>query len=327
MKVAIDARELCGRPTGVGRYLWHLLQAWNELPEASAHRFVLYLPTSPELAGAGFPHPPQHDRPASAPPSRVAPGVQPSLSFSALALDVRTVAGGSGTMWEQVRLPAALRHDRPDVLLAPAYTAPIATTVPTVLTVHDLSFVAHPEWFPVVTRVRRRVLVQLAARRARRVLTDAEFSRRELVERLGISAEKVQVIPLGVARPTVPGTADSREHGPMVLFVGSIFNRRHLPELIRAVAAVACRHPGVRLEIVGDNRTYPVEDHGLVVAEALSFAFGDLRQGVHELDRLREIGQLKCPRDRRRLFGPFGHFGQSHLDFFGTQFFHELPIP
>ena len=45
MLIAIDARELCGRPTGVGRYLAHLLEAWARLPEASAHRLVLYVRT------------------------------------------------------------------------------------------------------------------------------------------------------------------------------------------------------------------------------------------------------------------------------------------
>ena len=45
-----------------------------------------------------------------------------------------------------------------------------------------------------------------------------------------------------------------------MLFVGSIFNRRHVPDLIRAFAAVARRHPDASLDIVGDNRSYPHED-------------------------------------------------------------------
>ena len=41
MRIAIDARELAGKPTGVGRYLRQLLLAWNEMPAAAAHEFVL----------------------------------------------------------------------------------------------------------------------------------------------------------------------------------------------------------------------------------------------------------------------------------------------
>jgi glycosyltransferase involved in cell wall biosynthesis len=41
------------------------------------------------------------------------------------------------------------------------------------------------------------------------------------------------------------------------LYVGSIFNRRHVPETIRGFERLARRRPDVRLTIVGDNRTFP----------------------------------------------------------------------
>lgn len=46
----------------------------------------------------------------------------------------------------------------------------------------------------------------------------------------------------------------------MVLFAGSIFNRRHVPDLVHAFAQLAYRHPEARLEIVGENRTHPHQD-------------------------------------------------------------------
>jgi glycosyltransferase involved in cell wall biosynthesis len=45
-----------------------------------------------------------------------------------------------------------------------------------------------------------------------------------------------------------------------LLFVGSIFNRRHVTDLIRAFAPIARAHPEVSLDIVGDNRSFPRED-------------------------------------------------------------------
>jgi glycosyltransferase involved in cell wall biosynthesis len=48
--------------------------------------------------------------------------------------------------------------------------------------------------------------------------------------------------------------------------VGSLFNRRHVPELIEGFARLAARHPTARLEIVGDNRTMPVIDVDDVIA-------------------------------------------------------------
>lgn len=247
MNIAIDGRELCGRPTGVGRYLACLLQAWDRLPEATAHRFAVYLPADTTSAW------------------------RQALGLSSLSLDAHAVQGGHGTWWEQVCLPAALRRDRPDVLFSPAYTSPLAGRVPVVLTLHDLSFVAHPEWFPPRTRLRRRLLARLCARHARVVLTDAAFSRGEIVALLGVAASKVRVIPLGLTAVGRPPAADGQGGAPrndLVLFVGSLFNRRHLPELIRAFAQVAVRRPGLRLEIVGENRTYPTQDLGAVAAEA-----------------------------------------------------------
>src|SRR2546430_1127492 len=44
MRIAIDARELHGKPTGVGRFLGELLSAWKTLPEAQEHEFVLLAP-------------------------------------------------------------------------------------------------------------------------------------------------------------------------------------------------------------------------------------------------------------------------------------------
>jgi glycosyltransferase involved in cell wall biosynthesis len=238
--VAIDARELTGRATGVGRFLSHLLAAWATLPEARGHEYLLYVPAVPPSAFAWTTR------------ANRAPADQPPL-----AVRIREVPGGSGSWWEQVRLPAALRRDGPDVLFSPAYTAPLVSGVPLVLALHDVSFLAHPEWFPPRTRVRRRLIATLAARRAASILTISRFSAGEIVSRLHVAPERVSVVPLAPGGPVVPGGLP-RE--PLVLFVGSIFNRRHVPELIQACARVARRHPEIRLVVVGEDRTYPGQD-------------------------------------------------------------------
>ncbi len=276
MRIAVDGRELGGRATGVGRYLANLLRAWDTLDETSGHEFVLYVPTETGI----------DDRAAGAPGTPALPAGD-GRRLSRLVLEVRPLAGRGGTRWEQIQLAAALHRDRPDVLFSPAYTAPVATRVPVVLTVHDVSFVAHPEWFPPRTRLRRSVATRVSARRARRILTVSEFSRREIVRLLGVDPEKVQVIPLGFSpvggmkRGRSPVTRPDNA-GRTVLYVGSVFNRRHLPELIRAFAVVARAHPGLRLEIVGDNRTYPWQDLQAVAAEAGASEATTIRSYVGE---------------------------------------------
>ncbi len=93
------------------------------------------------------------------------------------------------------------------------------------------------------------------------MITDSEFSRAEIAGRIGIRPGRIRVVPLGLTPPAGAAPAEAaRTRAPLVLFVGSIFNRRHLPATIEAVAAIASRHPEIRLEIVGDNRTFPHQD-------------------------------------------------------------------
>jgi glycosyltransferase involved in cell wall biosynthesis len=252
MNIAVDARELMGRPTGVGTYLAHLLDEWETMREARAHRWVLYRPGA-EASSSGTAE--------ALPGTLTREGRQAEGGMRRTEggmCEVRAVRGHAGTWWEQRALAAAIRRDRPDVLFAPGYTAPLAVGVPVVLTVHDVSFFAHPEWFGRREGLRRRVITRWSARRARTILTVSEFSKREIVSRLGVPDGRVEVIRHGISLPAVPPPADPRP--PMVLFVGSIFNRRRVPDLIRAFASLAADVAGARLEIVGDNRTHPHQD-------------------------------------------------------------------
>jgi glycosyltransferase involved in cell wall biosynthesis len=245
MRIGIDARELGGRVTGVGRYLAGLLHEWSAgSSPARSHEFVLYA------------HEPI------------------ALSLDARRFPTRTIAGTGGTWWEQIQLPRAAASDHLDVWFAPAYSAPLRIGVPIVVAIHDLSFVAHPEWFTLREGARRRWVTRRSAHRAAAVITISEFSKWELVDRLDVPAGKIQVIPPGIgagrsqlgASPGFGGSARSASHQPSaishgrVLFVGSLFNRRHIIDLIRAFAPIARSHREASLDIVGDNRSHPRED-------------------------------------------------------------------
>jgi glycosyltransferase involved in cell wall biosynthesis len=170
------------------------------------------------------------------------------------------LSGLTGTAWEQLRLPLGLGRSV-DVLYAPAYSAPIFTALPTVLTVHDVSFWAHPEWFPRREGLRRRWTCRLAAANAACVLTDSAFSKAEIVRWLGVAPDKVVVTPLGVsARLRPPDAPDRPDAAPLVLCVGTQLNRRHVPDLVRAFAPLVRADARARLVIVGDNRTHPRQD-------------------------------------------------------------------
>ena len=245
MRIGIDARELCGRATGVGRYLGGLLRGWAADTRAGAHDFILYAPETI------------------------------ALPLDARRFATRIVPGAAGTWWEQVSAPRAAAADHVDVWFAPGYTAPLRVGVPIVAAIHDVSFAAHPEWFRLREGVRRRWLVRRTAHKAAAVITISEFSRREILERLDVEAGRIHVVPPGIgaggwglgASRSVTASPEPLAPSPTrVLYVGSIFNRRHVVELIRAFAAIARTRPDASLDLVGDNRTYPRIDVASAIA-------------------------------------------------------------
>ncbi len=206
MRVAVDVRELCGRPTGVGRYLAGLLEAWSDNAVAQRHQWALYAHARPTLPGRWDEHVRARRAAAAAP-------------------------CGSSARCRRRSAPY-----RPDVLFAPGYTAPLTVAAPVVLTVHDVSFFAHPEWFSFREGTRRRLLTAWSARRARRVITDSAFSQSEIARHIGLDRSRVTVIPLGIDQPNAGSRLpDPGSREPLVLFVGSIFERRRVDRLDRRV--------------------------------------------------------------------------------------------
>lgn len=292
MRIGIDARELCGKPTGVGRHLSGLLRAWSSDAAASKHTFVLYA----------------HEPVAT--PMRNA--------------EMRVIPGSPGTRWEQLALPQATTLDFLDVFFAPGYTAPLRLNTPTVVLVHDISFAAHPEWFRWKEGFRRRVLTRWSSHRARLVLTVSEGARREILSHFGLPENRVRCIYPGVM--SLGGAALLREDAtegkqdpayvrePMVLFVGSVFNRRHLPDLIHAFKPIARSHSAARLEIVGDNRTHPHEDLPAMAAAAGIASQVWIRPYVFDADLAELYGRARA----FALLSEYEGFGHPPLEALGS---------
>src|SRR5204862_5419913 len=80
-----------------------------------------------------------------------------------------------------------------------------------------------------------------------------------IVSYLGVDPEKIVVAYPGVSSITSGANLKGTPHrDPLsVLYVGSIFDRRHVPEMVAGFRRLTRTHPELRLDIVGDNRTSP----------------------------------------------------------------------
>jgi glycosyltransferase involved in cell wall biosynthesis len=98
---------------------------------------------------------------------------------------------------EQTLVPSAAKRAGVEVIHSPGTTAPLWTSAPSVITLHDLIYASMPESHPGVLSYGMRVLVPLSVRSANRVIVLSEHVRDEAVDRLGAPRERIDVIPHG----------------------------------------------------------------------------------------------------------------------------------
>ena len=156
-------------------------------------------------------------------------------------------------------LAMKVREDEPD-LLHVQYTAPLACPVPVVVSVHDVSFLEHPEYFTRDRAWQLQWTVRRTVHRAARILTGSEFSRASILKVYGnLEEDKVVVVPNAAASEFRPISRDSaafavRERfqiaAPFVLSVGDLQPRKNQIGMIRAFARMVKAHPQLKQNLV-----------------------------------------------------------------------------
>jgi glycosyltransferase involved in cell wall biosynthesis len=184
-----------------------------------------------------------------------------------------------------VDLPLRLRQDRPD-LLHVQYTGPLFTKVPLVVSVHDVSFLEHPQYFTRFRAKQLKVTVRRTVERAAAVLTPSEFSRTAILKHYDLDESKVVAVPNAVSsefRPLDRFTAQATLEktfgirGPFVLTVGDLQPRKNHLGLLKAFEDVVRAHPQLshRLVFVGKETWYSKDLHHAVrqsgIAERVHF--------------------------------------------------------
>ncbi len=148
-------------------------------------------------------------------------------------------------IWRRVRLPLAAWIGRADVLHCPANIGPGVSLVPTLLTIHDL--IPLQEEFRSSRTLRWGAAVSHAARKARCITTPSQYSKRQIVEVMGIPEEKIVVHPWGPnpnCRPAAEGSEVNRARAvcgmeadrPYVMALGGEDPRKNTRRILKAWA-------------------------------------------------------------------------------------------
>src|SRR5204863_401399 len=152
-------------------------------------------------------------------------------------------AGGGGRIarglarelaWFPFQLARRVRRERLDLLHCLSPNMPRRAPVPVVATIHDVLPWSHPHWMTRANVLQHRFVVAPGLRHAGAVVVPSDFTRAELVARLGVEPGRVVVAPIGVDPRFSPGGGPADRADPYVLTVGTLQPRKDLAGALAA---------------------------------------------------------------------------------------------
>ncbi|MGH9530423.1 MAG: glycosyltransferase family 4 protein [Terriglobales bacterium] len=156
----------------------------------------------------------------------------------------RAIRSAANRYWSHSSFPRLLREQPIDVLHGPAFVVPVSAPCPSVVTIHDLTFILFPEHFP--SRWRRYVASRMPSilRAVSAVICISEYTKQDLLRFYNVTPNKVHVVyngmdhsrihPAARLDPAWAATMGLREG--YVLHVGTLVARKNIPTLLGAVA-------------------------------------------------------------------------------------------
>lgn len=176
----------------------------------------------------------------------------------------------SASPFVRLGLELPIRSTRKLDLLHVTYAAPLWSAAPLVVSVHDISYALHPEWFSARDLRVLATVVPRSVHKAAHVITISEASRRDIIDRYHIPEDKITVTYLGPgasAQSITPEAAATEIAGlgldpeqPYLLAVGNLQPRKNLVRLLEAFKRLPDdRRHGVDLVVAGPSH-YRAED-------------------------------------------------------------------
>jgi glycosyltransferase involved in cell wall biosynthesis len=249
MRVAINALFLQYPHSGIGQYLRRLLpELGQQYPEDA---YLLLAPASDQEA----------------------PAFPPNVTVEPVGRGNAGNPRAAKFLWEQRGFPQEARRRGSNLLHVPYFATPFMQPLPTVVTIHDVIPLRLPVYQTSGLVRAYNALVSRASRRASRIITVSQYSRRDIQETLGIPAERIRVVSEAAGpqfRPAedLAALAAARARCGLgeryLLYVGGFDARKNVDALIRAFARLLAEteEPALTLMLAGDTSrlggaTYP----------------------------------------------------------------------
>ncbi|GIW64802.1 MAG: glycosyl transferase family 1 [Patescibacteria group bacterium] len=158
-------------------------------------------------------------------------------------------------LWSQIFLPLYLRkHKEIDVLFSPAHYIPRFLNIPSVVTIHDLSYLYYPQDFLKKDLYQLKNWTEYSLKKAKKIIAVSKTTKKDIIKNYSIPEEKITVIYNGFEKNIkyqIKDVKNKKIKNPYILYVGTLQPRKNIETLIKAFEKFKHFYPEFKLTIAG----------------------------------------------------------------------------
>ena len=214
--------------------------------------------------------------------------------------------------WFDISVKRWLKKISPDVFFSPDGFLSTTSTIPTVLTIHDIAFEVFPKAYKRIHAIYYKYYTPRFVHRAQKVITVSNHTKNHLIEKYGICTKKIEVIYNGVDHKFLPIHTSERQKvrndltqgKPFFLYVGAIHPRKNLGMLISAFEAFKeTDEQGFTLVIVGRYAWKSKFEKQLIKKSSVSGQIIHLQNVKSSIEKIVGAATLLCYLSKFEGFG------------------------
>ncbi|MFC2117344.1 glycosyltransferase family 4 protein [Bacteroidota bacterium] len=170
--------------------------------------------------------------------------------------------------WLEFIIPGILKKYNADLFLSPDGYLSLSTNVPSLGVIHDINFAHRPKDLPFFTRKYYNYFFPKFAKKAQRLATVSEYSKKDISESYNIIPENIDVVYNGCStqykpldKKTISTTREKYSDGKEYFtFIGALNPRKNVSGLLKAFDEFKSRtSSSLKMIIVGENKFGLVE--------------------------------------------------------------------